>query len=173
MGENEDEVIGAGRFIELRRRGRWEFATRASGHRVVAIVAITDADEIVLVEQHRPPVDRRMIELPAGLAGDGQHAGEPGEAAARRELEEETGYRAETWRELATLHASAGLTDEAATLWLARDLKRVGPGGGVEGEDIEVHLVPRAEAVSWLAGMMNRGRGVDARVHAGLLLARG
>ena len=170
--KDEVEIFAAGRFVQLRRCGRWEYATRPDDHGVVAIVPVTPEGEFVLVEQFRVPVQRRVVEWPAGLAGDGGHAGERLVEAARRELEEETGYRAATWRELATLHASAGLTDEAATLFLATGLERAGAGGGVEGEDIEIHRVPRAEIFAWLSARAAAGRAIDGRVYAGLALER-
>ena len=89
------EILAQGKFLRLVRQGTWEYSERLGISGVVGIVPVTDAGEIVLVEQFRVPTGRPVLELPAGLVGDipGQEQ-EPFEAAAARELEEETGYRA-------------------------------------------------------------------------------
>src|SRR5699024_7398767 len=85
----KEELLHEGRFLRLKRCGHWEFAERVNARAAVAIVAVTDADELVLVEQPRLPVDSAVIELPAGLVGDIPGAGdEPLATAATRELEE-------------------------------------------------------------------------------------
>lgn len=160
-----ETVLGTGRFLELVRVGSWEFARRPGIPGVVAVVALTPDRELVLVEQHRPPVGARVIEIPAGLAGD-----EPGTAAedpavaARRELEEETGFTAERFELLFRGPPSAGLSDEVASVYAARGLRRIGDGGGTGGEDIAVHLVPLAGIDRWLAGRAARGDLIDPKV---------
>ena len=94
MGQLEEElkVLAEGRHLRLVSRGRWEYVERPKVTGIVIIVAVTRENNVVLVEQNRPPVGGRVIELPAGLAGD--IAGSESEAmeeAARRELLEETG----------------------------------------------------------------------------------
>ena len=82
-----------GRFLRMVARGHWEFVERANSTGVVAVLAVTPDDKILLVEQFRPPVEASVIEIPAGLAGD--IAGEEDEdfsRAAVRELAEESGY---------------------------------------------------------------------------------
>jgi len=94
-------TVYAGKHLSMAQRGHWEFATRNTRRPVVGIVAITDAGDVVLVEQFRPPVGQNVVELPAGLAGD--IAGledEPLVEAAKRELLEETGYAAKQWTEV-------------------------------------------------------------------------
>lgn len=157
-----------GRYLDLAERDGWEFAARA--HPVVAVlVAWTPAGELVLVEQYRPPVDARTIELPAGLVGDLAEA--PDEAvldAAARELEEETGYRAGRLEEIMRCPTSAGMTDETAVFVRARDLARVGPGGGDDSEDIRVHRILPQHADRWLAGQARAGLAVDPKIFAAL-----
>ena len=93
MGKQR-EVIAATRHLQLVRRGGWEYVERPNVTGIVVIVPVTRDGELVLIEQYRVPVDRPVIELPAGLAGDVPGTeGERLEAAARRELLEETGYR--------------------------------------------------------------------------------
>ncbi len=159
-----------GRHLELVDVAGWEFVRRHNASGVVAIAALTPEGALLLVEQLRVPVNRRVIELPAGLAGDiADAADEPMVAAARRELEEETGYRARTWVLATEGPASAGLTDEWVHLFVASDLQRVGPGGGDASEDIVTHEVPRAELVTWLTDQQReRGCGVDHKVWSAL-----
>ncbi len=142
---------------------------------MVAIIAVTDDDQLVLVEQHRPAIDGSVIELPAGLVADQEDsASETAESAARRELEEETGYAAARWTPLPTVVSSAGLTDESVSLFLARDLERVGGGGGVADESITVHLVPVSDLIEWVEERIRTGTSVDGRVYASLaFLPRG
>mgnify|MGYP001400965326 CR=1 FL=1 len=91
----EKKSLHQGRFLAMFERGGWEYVDRVGASGVVVILALTDADELVLVEQHRVPVDASVIELPAGLAGDlPDSQDEDFREAARRELLEETGYRA-------------------------------------------------------------------------------
>ena len=87
-----------GKFVEVRRRGRWEYAGRPGNMRAAVVIAI-DAGEVILVEQYRVPLGKVCLELPAGLIGD-ETEGEDALASAQRELEEETGYRAARWEEL-------------------------------------------------------------------------
>lgn len=164
------ETLHSGKFLALVREGRWEYVQRVRGRGGAAIVALTEAREIVLVEQFRHPVGARTIELPAGIVGD-DTAGEAPETAALRELEEETGFRAAHAELLLSGPTAPGLTSEATHLVLARGLVRVGPGGGVDGEDIVPHVVPLAEAAQWLAARAIEGLAVEPKVYAGLFFA--
>lgn len=175
MSTREDgtEEIAQGRFVRLLRRGRWEYAERFGIDGIVAVVALTPAHEVVLVEQYRIPVQSRVVELPAGLAGDlEEHAGEPLESAARRELLEETGWAAGSLELLSEGPPSAGLTTERIAFFRARDLVREGEGGGDGSEDIEVHEVPLAEVDGWLREREKAGRLVDPKVYTGLYFVR-
>ncbi|MHC4548534.1 MAG: NUDIX hydrolase [Planctomycetota bacterium] len=161
-----EEILGEGRHLRLLRRGRWEFVERVGVEGIVVILAVTDADEVVCVEQERAAVGARVIDLPAGLVED-----ESFEAAARRELEEETGFVAQRLERLAEATPSPGLSAEVVTFYRAHGLARVGPGGGDASERIEVHLVPRAGMEAWLQERIARGVLVDAKLYAGLYLA--
>jgi ADP-ribose pyrophosphatase len=168
-GEDEIEVVAQGRFVRLARRGTWEYAERFGIGGIVAIVALTPERRVVLVEQYRIPVGARVVELPAGLAGDTpEHAGEPLEAAARRELLEETGWAAGSLERLGEGPPSAGLTTERIAFFRARELRREGEGGGDSSEDIEVHEVDLDQIDAWLAERERAGRLVDPKVYAGL-----
>jgi ADP-ribose pyrophosphatase len=154
-----------GRFITAVREGNWEYVRRSRGIRAAVILAETDAGEILLVEQDRIPIGRRCLELPAGLVGDDDE-NEIGnvEEAAARELEEETGYRAAHMQPLGEYYSSPGMVAESFTLVRASGLTRVGEGGGVEGEDIVVHQVPRADVVSFIEQKRDEGVGIDVRL---------
>ena len=154
-----------GRFITAVREGNWEYVRRSRGIRAAVILAETDAGESLLVEQDRIPIGRRCLELPAGLVGDDDE-NEIGnvEEAAARELEEETGYRAAHMQPLGEYYSSPGMVAESFTLVRASGLTRVGEGGGVEGEDIVVHHVPRADVVSFIEQKRDEGVGIDVRL---------
>jgi ADP-ribose pyrophosphatase len=171
MRENDGEqIVYEGRYLSMAVRDGWEFATRKNRSPAVGIVAITDDDRVLLVEQHRPPVGRSVIELPAGLSGDVVGAeGESLVEAAKRELWEETGYRAESWVELGLYYSSPGLTDESIVLFLADSLRKEGEAGGDETESITVHEVPFAGVLAWLE---LRGVAADLKTLAGLHAAR-
>ena len=158
----EAEIVWRGRFIEARRSGKWEFVGRTGNVTAAVILAIHDG-QAILVEQPRVPVGARCIELPAGLVGDEQ-AGEEIEAAAIRELEEETGYRAERMENLGRFYASPGMSAEYFTLMRAEGLTRVGEGGGVEGEEIVVHHVPVGEIPAFVASKRAEGLEVDSKL---------
>ena len=154
-----------GRFITAVREGNWEYVRRSRGIRAAVILAETHEGEIILVEQDRIPIGRRCLELPGGLVGDDDE-NEIGnvEEAAARELEEETGYRAAHMQPLGEYYSSPGMVAESFTLVRASGLTRVGEGGGVEGEDIVVHLVPRADVVSFIEQKRDEGVGIDVRL---------
>ncbi len=169
--ESEDRTIAETPHLRLVRRGNWDYVTRTTGSGVVAIVAVTANDELVLVEQHRPPLACDVIELPAGLVGDIETArNESFEAAAARELDEETGYRAESLRCVMSAASSGGLTDEKITFVMATGLQRIHDGGGDATESITVRHVPLTELDRWLQEQSESGRLIDARVLTGIYL---
>lgn len=138
--ERQNDVVYNGQHLTLLSQGGWEFVRRAKATGVVGIIALTDQQELVLVEQFRRPVSARVLELPAGLVGD--LSPETFEEAARRELLEETGYLAESIEFLFKGPSSAGLTDEVVHILRAKGLSKTENGGGVDGEEIIVHTVP-------------------------------
>lgn len=155
----------------MQERDRWEYAFRTNASGVAVLVPVTDAGELVLVEQYRIPVQSRVMELPAGLAGDTGERDENLETAAQRELLEETGYRAGFLEELLTCPSTPGMSDEIVTIFYAGGLERVGAGGGDGDEDITVHHVPLESATRWLEARMTEGIMVDPKIYAGLFWA--
>jgi len=170
--QTEVRVLGEGKHIRLVSAGGWEYAERKGVTGIVTIAAEVGG-KIVLVEQYRRPLKSNVVELPAGLAGDvPASADEELEAAARRELEEETGYRARNWERLFAGPLSAGMTTEVVTFFRATGLERVGEGGGEGSEKITVHEVPLDGAENWLAAQEAAGVLVDPKVYAGLYALR-
>lgn len=161
-----DEIMWEGRFVTARRKGRWEYVSRSRGIRAAVILAIDDG-HVLLVQQYRVPLGRPCIELPAGLIGD-EAGGEDEDAgaAAGRELEEETGYRAGRIELLGEYWSSPGMVSESFTLCRAHDLVKVGPGGGTEGEGITVHRVPLDGVEAAIAGWRAEGMAIDVRLLA-------
>lgn len=160
-----------GRFLGLQECDRWEYVFRTNATGVIALVPVTDAGELVLVEQYRIPVKSRVLELPAGLAGDTGNTEESFKTAAQRELIEETGYRAGVLEELLSGPISSGMTDEILTIFFAGGLERVGPGGGEGNENIIVHHVPLETASQWLEARRAEGIMIDPKIYAGLFWA--
>jgi ADP-ribose pyrophosphatase len=161
-----------GKFLRVVKIGCWEFVERTNDVQGVVIVALTDEGNLLLTEQERLPVGKRVIELPAGLAGDlASNHGEQPVAAARRELLEETGFEAIEMTWLASGPPSAGLSSEMVSFFRAWPLRRVGPGGGEGDERIEVHQVPLRQCMGWLKKRESEGLLVDPKVYAGLYLA--
>lgn len=164
------EAVYSGRFLKVVQRDGWEYVTRGN-ITVVGIVAIHFA-KLILVEQFRKPINRNIIEIPAGLCGD--KGVEHQIDVARRELIEETGFEAGEMKHVgAPCPASAGLTDEAMQLFFANQLKRVSSGGGLasEGENIIVHEVPLVNIWEWISEKELEGTAVDARVYAAIAIA--
>ena len=159
------EIMWEGRFITAVRDGRWEYVRRARSIRAVVILAETDAGEVLLVEQYRVPIGAACLELPAGLIGD-EDGGDDDtpEAAAVRELIEETGYRPERIERLGDFYSSPGMVAEGFTLVRASGLTRVGDGGGTDGEDIIVHHVARDAMADFVATKRGEGVGIDVRL---------
>ncbi len=114
-------------------------------HKPAVVILAYDAvrDDLLFIEQFRDATGQSLLEVPAGLV-DGQEAAEQ---TARRELLEETGYEAESWRQLGEYYTSPGFTDEKHYLFLAENLRQV---SGVQdtNEISRLRHISRAEAMS-------------------------
>lgn len=160
------------KWLGLYRIGHWDFVRRPNSDACVGILAITIRNEVVLVEQFRIPVGKKVIEIPAGLVGDEEeHRGEALADTAARELMEETGHRAAEIRPILSSPTSAGMTPEFTHLFLATGLSRETEGGGVSGENIIVHHVPLTELRDFLAVKLSEGLVVDFKIYAALAAA--
>jgi ADP-ribose pyrophosphatase len=162
MTHDPIETMWEGKFIVARREGRWEYVGRARGIHAAVIVAIDDG-HVILVEQYRVPLKAQCLELPAGLVGD-ETEGEPIEVAAARELEEETGYHAETIELLGRFASSPGMVSETFTLVRAQGLTKVGDGGGDGHENIIVHRVPLDQVANFIDQKRAEGAVMDVKL---------
>lgn len=162
-------LLYEGEWLRLVRRGKWESCERTHGRDglAVLVIAVTPNDEVLFVDQYRVPLGARTIEMPAGLVGD-DDSSDTLEAAARRELIEETGWEAGRVDVLLVGPTSSGMSNERIAFARALDLRRVGDGGGVDDEDIVVHAVPRAQAPAWLMRKYREGYELDLKLWAGL-----
>lgn len=127
----------------------------------VAVCALTANGELVLVRQYRHATGRWMTEVPAGRL----EAGEDPETAARRELEEETGYRARSWRLLQRFYPAPGFCSENMWLFLARDLVPIAEKRPHD-DDEELEVVRRTPDALLAAGVE------DAKTLIAALLVR-
>jgi 8-oxo-dGTP pyrophosphatase MutT (NUDIX family) len=131
----------------------------------VAVVAMDDDGNIPLVYQYRHAFGRRLWELPAGLLDVG---GEPPQLTAARELHEEAGLKADTWRVLVDLDSTPGFSDESVRVYLATGLSQVDrPEAHDEEADMTLQWYPLADAVDKVL----RGEIVNAIAVAGILAA--
>lgn len=160
------EIKYAGKFLRFVQEGRWEYVERAGCDGAAAVIAFTENEELVLIRQFRPPVGRHAIELPAGLVRDEHHlAEEEYHDAAARELEEETGYHAEQLDLIGVGPTTPGLSSETVHLYLARGVKKISAGGGVDHEEIEVFAIPGSQLDAWFAERQAAGDVIDLKVH--------
>jgi ADP-ribose pyrophosphatase len=172
-------VLHRGRYLEFRidtiERSDGTRSTRdIVGHPgAVAILAIDDHDRVLLVRQFRIAAGEALLEIPAGTLDVDAITGqtEDPDLAAARELEEETGYRARSWRHVAGFWTAPGFATEFMHLYLATDLvpaneDRLGPD---EDEHLQLERMPRTEAIA----AAEQGQLRDAKSLVGLLwLAR-
>jgi ADP-ribose pyrophosphatase len=166
-----DRILAETPYLRLIDRDGWYFVERPNARDVVILIAVTPQGHLLLLEQFRPALDRWIVELPAGLVGDEPDRGaEPLLEAAGRELIEETGWQASSLTPLLSCASAPGMASETVTYVRARGLQKVGPGGGVGGEQIRVHEVPLAGANTWIAQRAAEGLLVSVQVYAGLWL---
>jgi ADP-ribose pyrophosphatase len=160
--DEAETVMWQGRFITTKTRGKWEYVSRARGIKAGVILAIED-DHVLLVEQYRVPLGANCVELPAGLIGDHEE-GEDTLVSAARELEEETGYRADHLEIIGEYFSSPGMVSESFSLVRARGLNKVSDGGGVDGENITVHRVALAELPHFVQEKRTEGCAIDVKL---------
>jgi ADP-ribose pyrophosphatase len=127
----------------------------------VAVIALTEQGELLLVRQYRHATGKILLEIPAGK----RDPGEDPLACARRELEEETGCRARQWKTIFSYFSTPGFSDELLYLIMATDLEQ-GVAHTDDEEFIEVVTVPVAEALR----MVYRGEICDAKTIIGILV---
>jgi len=149
----------------------WESVDRRGGSRAVGIIAwLKPSDRLLLVEQYRPPVGAMAIEFPAGLID----AGETPEAAAARELKEETGYTAKQLKLWPAGCSSAGMTSESIYLVSAiideTESENINPKTNFQdSESISIHLIPRDDLIPFIQKASSQGLAIDAKLLAYLM----
>ncbi len=146
----------------------WEALERVGIKGIVIMVAVTPSGNVILEKQFRPPMGRDVLELPAGLV----EADESMDAAAGRELIEETGWSAGKIEFLAEGPISTGASTEALKAYLCTDLTFVGKKGGDDNEIIEVFEVPISQAQEYLRNAQLKGTLVDLKVFGLVEMAR-
>jgi ADP-ribose pyrophosphatase len=167
------EVLRRSRILEFRvdtieladgSRSTRDIAGHPGG---VCIVAIDADDDVLLVRQWRHAIGGALLEIPAGtLDRDATGAVEGHAGAAARELEEETGTVAGSWRYLGGFYTAPGFTSERMHLYLATDLRpAAGNHGPDEDERLELVRLPFADALA----RAERGEIEDAKTQVGLL----
>jgi ADP-ribose pyrophosphatase len=124
------------------------------------MMAVDDKNRVLLVRQYRLPAGSDMWELPAGRLDPGEKPLQ----AARRELIEETGYRARKWTKLVTFYASPGYVQERMTIFVAQDLN-AGEATPMEDERIETGWFTRKQ----IAEMIEKGAIQDAKTMIGFM----
>lgn len=149
----EDRAVDPRSGFEIQRS-----VVRHNGSAVM--MAVDEKKRILLVRQYRLPADKYLWELPAGKVDDGETPLQ----AARRELIEETGYRARKWQKLATFFPSPGFVAERMTIYLATELT-AGTATPMDDERIETRWFTRQE----LAGMIASGKIEDGKTMIGFL----
>ncbi len=147
----EDEALDKKTGFKIHRS-----VVRHAGSAVM--MAVDDEKRILLVKQYRLPADKYLWELPAGKLDEGENPLQ----AARRELKEETGYKARKWSRLASFFVSPGYVQEKMTIFLAEDLT-AGEPEPMDDEQIETHWFKRKE----VAEMIEDGKIEDAKTIIG------
>ena len=168
---NKPKKLFEGAFLEFHQDGTWEYVSRRSATGAAHILAVTKANQLILVEQYRIPLKAKTIELPAGVIGDSDRS-ETVETGAIRELLEETGFQAESARSLMVTPTAPGLTSERFNFVFAEGLTQVSAGGGDADENITVHTVDLNQIDQWLESKAKEGYEVDSRILAGLYLLK-
>jgi ADP-ribose pyrophosphatase len=156
------ELMCEGKFVRLLKRDKWEFASRTRNIGAVVVIAEYEG-KIILVDQPRVGPDCRCVELPAGLVGD-EDPDITVEQTAIKELEEETGFTGDRVERLGEFFASPGMLSESFSLVRVHGVRKIGEGGGDEHEDINVHLVARADIPNFLEQKRAEGFGVDVKL---------
>lgn len=164
----ERRTIYRGRIIRLIRevlevRHRRMVRETVQHPGAVVVVPVLPGNRIVFVRQYRRAVARRLLELPAGTL----EPGEPRAACARRELEEETGWRARQLKRIGQFYAAPGFVSEQMTIFLARGLTQVGADPESD-EDLTPVIFSLGEAMA----KIRAGTICDAKTIIGILFAR-
>lgn len=157
----DEDVIYSGKVVKLTlqnvmlpdgRKAKREIIRHSGG---VAIIAFKDKDTVLLVEQYRKPIDKMLLEIPAGKIENGEDI----EACGIRELEEETGYKSNKFTYLGKIVTSPGFADEYIYIYRADDVYKGRDDIGDADEFINIHEV----SLSKIKEMIKNGEIIDAK----------
>ncbi|HNV86396.1 MAG TPA: NUDIX hydrolase [Candidatus Omnitrophota bacterium] len=162
-------ILCEGKYKRLICENGWEYVERVRCGGIVVVLAETDRGKIILIDQVRIPVGKKVIEFPAGLANDRDDFSEESpEEAARREFLEETGYEAREMRFVASGPANPAISADIMMVFHAKGIRKMASGGGDGTESITVHEVDARAVETWLEEKKSEGYLVDPKVYAGL-----
>jgi ADP-ribose pyrophosphatase len=168
----QDNTLHSGKWLELKSRNytrhgkihHYEMVTRKSTNGIVAVLPLTENNEVCFLSQFRIPLGQSVIELVAGLID----SGETEEVAANRELHEETGLTSNSLSKVGSFTTSAGLTNEIIHLYIAKNCIPTGtPHQAEAAEQITLHFIPRDKALTWLIEKAQTNL-IDPKTFAGL-----
>ncbi len=169
----DSRLVHRGRYMEFRTE-TIEHVDGARGTRdivvhpgAIAVVAIDDRERLLLVRQWRVPAGSALLEIPAGTLDVHDGVTEDPDLAARRELEEETGHRASTWRRLSTFWTAPGFATELMHLYLATGLQAVEGDERLEPDEDE-HLELIRVSLEEALRMVESGEIRDAKSIIGI-----
>lgn len=158
-----------GQYLAMLEHDTKEYFHNIRAQGIVLIIPLTPAHEVIFIEQYRIVLDSKVIEYPAGMAGDEiEFRDESFVTAAERELLEEAGYECDNMRFLFAAPTSPGATTEIVNFYLALDCRKTAEGGGDASEDIAVHKIPLTGAHNWLEKKAASGILIDPRIYTGL-----
>lgn len=157
----DEDIIYDGKIVKLTlqnvllpdgRKAKREIVRHCGG---VAIIAFKNKDTVLLVEQYRKPIDKMLLEIPAGKIENGEDI----EACGIRELEEETGYKSKKITYVGKIVTSPGFADEYIYIYRADELFKGRDDIGDADEFINIHEVP----ISEIKKMIKNGDIIDAK----------
>jgi len=164
-----DEILYTGKWISFcKKDGKWEYAKRLNCSGAVIVPTLNKDNKLIFVEQYRTPLDKWTIEWPAGLIDKGESP----IVAAKRELLEETGYKA-SWaiRDKFFTCTSAGITDEMVCYVICLGCSKIEKGGGIDDENIIIHEIDFESVEFWIEQQQPRCI-IDSKIYAGLYKIR-
>lgn len=173
MPNQSKDNLFSGNWLDVIKEQNHEYMVRKICTGIAIIIAVNDKGQIILTEQYRVAAHSRVLELPAGMAGDEQSKEqETVIEAAKRELLEETGYEAATLKQVAEGPISSGISSEVMTFFYTDNIIKRGKGGGVGSEDITVHAAPLDKAEKYLHKAANENNLlIDPKLYIGLYFA--
>jgi len=159
----EPRILHAGKYLNLVEKDGWEYITR--NNKDVVVIMPTFEDSVILIDEFRKPLEKRIVGLPAGLVDLDENVF----GAAHRELLEETGYEANLLERITSESpSSSGMTNETFHMFIAKNLVKINDGGGDTTEDINVLVIKNEELRNKLQQYKTNGFLIDPKIFMGL-----